>query len=1174
MRLTKIKLAGFKSFVDPTTLIIPGNLVGIVGPNGCGKSNIIDAVMWVLGESSAKHLRGDALTDVIFNGSNSRQPVGMASVELSFDNSDGKIGGQFANYNEISIKRQINREGISTYFLNGTRCRRRDILGLFLGTGLGPRSYAMIEQGVISRLIEAKPEELRTFIEEAAGISKFRERRRETENRMRHTGENLERLNDIREELQNQLNHLNRQARAAERYQVLKQEERQLKTELLALNWRELNDEYKARQEKVRAEENRVEQGNAALRRIEADIEKLRDELTLANESLGMAQSGYYQVGSEISQMEQKVLHTRERIQSLQTDLDDIEASVQSATVQYEYDTNKLRALTEDARNLEPQLQGTRSDSNRAYDSLNQAEQAMQGWQTEWDACNGTMADFNRQLEVDSALLEHLETGIEDMLSRRQTLAEKMDAIDTTALRAQLSELSGQLQRREASMQQRRREFENQQATIRKLRTGIHAVNDELSSKRTDHQKLEGRITSLESLQQHAAGTDQEAVIEWLKQAGLEQAPRLARQLTVDAEWTQAVEMVLGYHLQDICVDDIDSVLQHLGRLNHASIGVYAPEQDTSAGTAGETQQRDRLLDKVDSRVSLNGYLDGIYTAKNTDQALAIRARLAHGESVVTPDGIWMGRNWIRIHRQADEQGGALDREQHIHRMQLQINELAAEIEKLEARRTAAEESLNSAEGQLQELQNDLHPEQAKLSGLYSSHAEIKTRLEQSEQMLEQMQEETEDLELQETTDGDEIETIRQRLQRTRTDREKLDQQRVRLDELREHYRGVLENARSQWHMTHEQSHEIALKLESISSQKASLEQAIQRLDIQLSNLKARRDELLHGIESSQAPLLELEQSLEGKLKEKLAAESRLTGARDRVQGLDTGMRSRDQERLECEKQIQELRDRLEGVRMSAQESRIRLQTVIEQLSADGHDNVEGILDALDESANRKTWLEKLESVEKRISRLGPINLAAIDEYNQLSERKEYLDSQHADLTEALATLESAIKKIDRETRTRFRETFDKLNKNLQEMFPILFGGGHAYLEMTGDDMLETGVTIMARPPGKRNSTIHLLSGGEKALTAVALVFSIFKLNPAPFCILDEVDAPLDDTNVGRFSNLVREMSKEVQFVFITHNKITMEIAQQLLGVTMYEAGVSRIVSVDMEEAVEMAVSA
>ena len=420
MRLTKIKLAGFKSFVDPTTLIVPGNLVGIVGPNGCGKSNIIDAVMWVLGESSAKHLRGDSMTDVIFNGSSSRQPVGMAAVELCFDNSSGKIGGQFANYNEISIKRQINREGISSYFLNGTRCRRKDIQGLFLGTGLGPRSYAMIEQGIITRLIEAKPEELRTFIEEAAGISKFRERRRETENRMRHTSENLERLNDIREELHNQLNHLNRQARAAERYQVLKQEERQLKTEILALNWRELNGEFGLRQEKVRHEENLVEEGNAGLRRIEAEIEKLRDDLSLANESMGKAQSGYYQVGSEISQMEQKILHIRERVQALQDDVGGVADSIQATTAQYENDKQKLHALMENAETLEPRLQGTRSDSNKAYDSLNQAEQAMQGWQSEWDACNGTLADFNRQLEVDTALLEHLEAGIEEMHTRRK----------------------------------------------------------------------------------------------------------------------------------------------------------------------------------------------------------------------------------------------------------------------------------------------------------------------------------------------------------------------------------------------------------------------------------------------------------------------------------------------------------------------------------------------------------------------------------------------------------------------------------------------------------------------------------------------------------------------------------------------------------------------------------
>lgn len=431
MRLRNIKLSGFKSFVDPTTLVVPDNLVGVVGPNGCGKSNIIDAVTWVMGESSAKHLRGDSLTDVIFNGSGARQPVGQASVELSFDNTEGKIGGQYASYSEISIKRTMNREGISNYYLNGSRCRRKDITAIFLGTGLGPRSYAIIEQGTISRLIDAKPEDLRTFIEEAAGISKFRERRRETENRIKHTRENIDRLNDIREELGKQLDRLKRQARAAERYQVLKEEERKLKAELLALNWRDLNQQIKEKDEITRDKENRVEEGVARLRQIETDIEKQREDLVAVNDLFNQAQSSFYQVGSEISQCEQRIQHTQERIQSLETDITQAQAAERSAKGQQDRDEEELRKLSESVHHLEPRLQGSRSESDSAYSSLNQAEQAMQSWQSQWDAHQETMAAFKQQIEVDETRIEMLESSLEEDANRKIALTAELESAES-----------------------------------------------------------------------------------------------------------------------------------------------------------------------------------------------------------------------------------------------------------------------------------------------------------------------------------------------------------------------------------------------------------------------------------------------------------------------------------------------------------------------------------------------------------------------------------------------------------------------------------------------------------------------------------------------------------------------------------------------------------------------
>jgi len=1171
MRLTKIKLSGFKSFVDPTTITIPSNLVGIVGPNGCGKSNIIDAITWVMGESSAKQLRGDSLTDVIFNGSGTRQPVGQATVELEFDNSEGKLGGQYASYTEISIKRQMTREGISTYFLNGSRCRRRDIQAIFLGTGLGPRSYAIIEQGVISRLIEAKPEELRLFIEEAAGISKYRERRRETENRIRHTKDNIDRLNDIREELNKQLMTLRRQARAAERYQILKQDERKTKSELLAITWRELNQQVNLKNERVMKEETRVEQGMAEIRSIETRIEELRSQHVEANEEFNNAQSGYYQIGGEIAHVEQKIQHTKERQSSLQDDLNNLQKSVSAILTQQENDKTRLAQLAEETGSLQPRLHGSRTESDKAYDTLNQAEQAMQSWQIEWDSCNEALAGFDRQVEVDTTSLEHLQSNLAEAEKRRAVLQRELGDTNTEDLQSQLSELKTEITGRESDIKQNRQQLEQLHTDIQAHRTLIHKISQELAGKKENRHKLEGRTASLEALQLNATGADQDAVVEWLNSVNLQKAPRLSQQIDVDQDWIAALEMVLDFHLQDIVVDDLSSIYDKLAKLDRGSIAITS----ANAFTRQHKYQNgmDTLQSKVSSKLPLDACLAGIYAAEDIAAALTIHAKLADGESVITRDGIWLGHGWIRINRGVDADAGVLSRERQLSDLNQQNSVLLEEIRMMEERLAKENASLAEAEQAANSIQNSLHPALDSLAKLQSRQAELNARLEQTEKRRTQIQTDLEDIDAQDELDQQEIESIQNRLQRTRDDRNKLSKQRETLNALRASHRGSLDKARSQWQVTHEQSHEIALQLESISSQRASLEQAIQRIELQLGNHNSRIADINHELEQSKQPLADLETNLAEKLNEKINAEKNLAEARGHVQRLDEDMRNSEQERTAAEHKVQELRSELEAARMQAQEIRVRLETVTEQIQETGQ-TVEAILVDLDVEADRNTWQERIADIEKKINRLGPINLAAIDECNQLSERKEYMDRQNEDLTEALNTLESAIKKIDRETRTRFKETFDDLNSNLKAMFPVLFGGGHAYLDLTGSDMLETGVAIMAQPPGKRNSTIHLLSGGEKALTAVTLVFAIFKLNPAPFCILDEVDAPLDDTNVNRFSELLIQMSQDVQFIFITHNKITMEIAHQLMGVTMYEAGVSRLVSVDVDEAVQLAESA
>ena len=1170
MRLRKIKLAGFKSFADPAAILVSDSLVGIVGPNGCGKSNIIDAVTWVMGESSAKRLRGDALTDVIFNGSNARQPVGQASVELIFDNADGKLGGQYANYSEIAIKRQIEREADSIYYLNGARCRRKDIQDIFLGTGLGPRSYSIIEQGVISRLIEAKPEELRAFLEEAAGISKFRERRRETERRISRARDNMARVTDLRDELGRQLEHLQRQARAAERYQKLKGEERRLKAELLALNWQDLSTQAQGEADQVRAQETRVEEAAAVLRRIETEIEGLREDYASATESLNQAQSKFYQIGGKISQLEQQISHNEERAKDLKAEIDKGRETEGESQRQLEGDKKELAGLLDEAQVLEPQLKGSEARSNAAYDALGQAEKAMQGWQHEWDALNQALADADKQIEVDGARLEAIETGLDDLKQRRRKLGKEANELDLKGLKSQLDQLRVSESESANILREGRDEQRRTQDSLQQFRGELALINSQVAELREDYQKNENKIASLEALQYGDAADCQEALRQWLSALGLEQAPRLIESVEVEEGWEAAFEMVAGRHLQNIGVSDLAKVGDAAANLEAGRAGALL---DQAGALKYAPKPYPRLVNKVRASFSLEAALGRVYVAEDLAQARKICEELDENESVATRDGVWMNNYWISIDRPGEESAGMLSREQELSRLKRQQVKLGEDIKALED--SAAEKNglISGAEQKLRGLQGQLHEQQELSTSTQARHTEFKTRFEQAEGRSGQIAQELQELERQEQAHQEETKTLQGRLEGERNEREQLHRQRQALEGLRAERQQVLDEAREQWQNAHKRSHEIALRLEAFRSQRAALEQAIKRSETQVSDFRERGRELEDKVASQAAPLRKLQQALEAKLEDKLGAESELSTARDRLQGQATRLREKEQERNEGDQAAQERRDQLEVAKVDSRDTQVKLQMVKEQLEAGGQ-SPQALLEDLDEAATETLWRENIESLERKIQRLGAINLAAIAEYEQLSERKTYLDSQHEDLSTALETLEGAMRKIDKETRSRFKETFDKLNDNLKENFPLLFGGGHACLEMTEQDLLETGVTVMARPPGKKNSNIHLLSGGEKALTAVALVFSIFQLNPAPFCILDEVDAPLDDNNVGRFIELVKKMSQEVQFIIVTHNKITMEFTNQLLGVTMREAGVSRLVSVDIDEAVEMASSA
>ncbi len=1159
MRLKCIKLAGFKSFVDPTTVTFPSNMAAVVGPNGCGKSNIIDAVRWVMGESSAKNLRGESMTDVIFNGSNTRKPVTQASIELIFDNSDGTLTGEYAGYNEISIRRRVTRDSQNTYFLNGTKCRRRDITDIFLGTGLGPRSYSIIEQGMISKLIEAKPEDLRNFIEEAAGISKYKERRRETENRIRRTHENLARLTDLREELERQLDRLHRQAQSAEKYQEYKAEERQLKAQLTALRWQALNEQVGSREAVISNQEISFEALVAEQRNADASIERLRDGHHELSERFNLVQGRFYSVGGDIARIEQSIQHGQQRLRQLQDDLNEAERARLETESHLGHDRTLLATLGEELEMLLPEQELTAAAAEESAAGLEDAEAAMHGWQEQWDGFNQRSAEPRRQAEVQQSRIAQLEQSLERLAERQRRLTDELQQLAADPEDAAIIELSEQIAAGEISLEDLQLEEEQQTERLQQLRNDLQQGSQAQQQAQGELQRLNGRLASLEALQQAALDPGKGAG-DWLREQQLNERPRLAEGLRVETGWELAVETVLGADLQAVLLDDFQGL--DFAGLTQGDLRLASPNKG-GARVAGS------LLDKVEASVDLAPWLGKVKPVQSLDEALVARLSLAEGESLISRDGYWVGRHFLRVRRASEAESGVLARGQEIERLTLERDEREAALAVLDERLTHLRENQRAQEEQ-REQQRRLAQDLARRLG------ELKAQLSAGQAKVEQLllrraRLDSELLELAEQRDieheqlGESRLQLQDALDAMATDNEQRENLLARRDSLRERLDRVRQEARQ--HKDH--AHQLAVRLGSLKAQHDSTRQALERLELQAERLHEKREQLNLNLEEGEAPLEELRMKLEEQLDKRMAVEDELKLARLALEDADRELRDAEKRRTQAEQQAQLLRGQLEQQRMDWQSLTVRRKALQDQLLEDNYD-LHGVLATLPAEASEKAWEEELERLAARIQRLGPINLAAIDEYQQQSERKRYLDAQNADLVEALETLENVIRKIDKETRNRFKETFDQINGGLQALFPKVFGGGNAYLELTGEDLLDTGVTIMARPPGKKNSTIHLLSGGEKALTALALVFAIFKLNPAPFCMLDEVDAPLDDANVGRYARLVKEMSETVQFIYITHNKIAMEMADQLMGVTMHEPGCSRLVAVDVEEALAL----
>ncbi len=1166
MKLEKIKLSGFKSFVDPTTIPINGNLTAIVGPNGCGKSNIIDAVRWVMGESSAKHLRGGSMADVIFNGSSTRKPVGTAFVELVFDNSEGKAGGEFAKYNTISIKRQVSRDGQSLYHLNGSRCRRKDITDLFLGTGLGSRSYAIIEQGTISRMVEAKPEDLRIHIEEAAGISKYKERRQETETRMRHTRENLERLDDLREEVDKQLKHLQKQAEKAEKYSELKEQERQFKQELLAMRWESYHKtslQLEKQLQEIATEHNRL---FVLLRETDKQIEQKRAAQKRQQQLLDQAQGEYYHVVSEVGRLQQTIRHNEKSHEETQLEIDRLTRQSELSVTECLQDMEQLEGIRQTLLEAEEALVSAREREEETESALQETRQHKADWQRRWEAFLAETAHYREQNEVQRVKLNQLENQQRQLQIRIDKLRGEQGELSNTQLQTDMEALESAIGQLEAERDDLHHQLDQQHQLIGEQRQQVKQLHDLLHTQRSELHAVSGKITSLELLQQHAMGKDKKDLAPWLERMGLDKRPRLAEFIEVDNVWETAVETVLGSYLEAVCVDDIAQIVPGLDDLGKQSVIIY--EDRPSAGGTEESL----LLAKVRSEWDLSPLLCGIHCAETVEQARERLSQMHDYESVVLADGTWLGRNWLRVSHSVDSKSGVLHREKELRGLKQRQEELQAAIENSEIRLEETEQALKNSEATRESIQRQEKLLGAELSSRSNELSAHSARHEQQQRRLAQVSQELDDLveELSDTVEA--MSEAGLAKQQAAQQLEELNLQKDELEQLNEELQSQQYASDQSVDEARKQVHTLRAQIESLKSNEQLTSRQIERLQLQNRQAAERIEELQNKLETTLSPMDGEKMALEHNLEQKLVLERRLKEERDALQENENCITGLAEQHQRTQREMERQKEALDQVRFQQQDSNVRQQTLIEQLQEIDADP-EQILTSLPAEADEQLWKRRGDELATQIERLGSINLTAIEEYKSQSERMNFLNEQHADLMEALATLDQAINKIDKESRQRFKETFDRINAGLQEKFPRLFGGGQAYLELTEQDLLETGVNIIARPPGKRNSSIHLLSGGEKALTAVALVFSIFELNPAPFCLLDEVDAPLDDANVVRFSQMVEDMSSSVQFLYISHNKVTMEIAKQLAGVTMKEPGVSRMVAVDIEEAVIMAES-
>ncbi|HKC43691.1 MAG TPA: chromosome segregation protein SMC [Burkholderiales bacterium] len=1166
MRLTQIKLAGFKSFVDPTVIDVPSQLVGVVGPNGCGKSNIIDAVRWVLGETRASALRGESMQDVIFNGSAQRKPVARASVELAFDNTLGKAAGQWSQYAEIAVKRVLQRDGDSSYYINNTQVRRRDVQDIFLGTGLGPRAYAIIEQGMISRVIEAKPEELRIFLEEAAGVSKYKERRRETEHRLADTRENLARVDDIRRELETQIDKLTRQAEVARQYRAL-QTEATLKQSLLwLLRKRDAENEALRVGRDIDRVTNELEAETVRVREAENRLERARSDHYAAGDGVNAAQGALYEINTEVSRIEAELRFLTETRQRLEAQSAHLAAQLE----QWQRSRSELQEAAADwqrrRRDAAERLAAAEARVVTEEARLPQSEEAFRGAQEALEEARDAIARAEQASQVEQAHVAHISRTVQSHESRAERLiAERGQLAEPDAQRlAELAEGVAAAQAEAAACDTRIRGLQEDLPVLEAARSAALARLQELER---EVNTRAGRLATLQRIQERLE--EEGEVGEWLARHGLQRLPRLWQKITVESGWETAVESILRERLHALQVADWEALAQLLEDPPPAKVSVFGPGTAARAsGVEVPFQPLASLVHFVDETVRplIEDWLSGCFAVEGVPSAGA-RHDLPVGAVLVNRDGHQFGRYALSFHGPDSGDAGILARQREIEALGEEQRAFEARIQEAREVHASAERQLAARREQVAGLQEREAEHNRTGHEQQLEHVRVTEAIARVRERLRQIAAELAEITLQIAQEHGARAAAAVNLTRLQAELGRLSTQ---FDEARaDHERAGkgLEGQREAVQSAAREVQEAAFFERECSSKINEIDRTSQTVSQQITDAEAERARTT--TELSELRDEGLRQALQAGLATRLEREQRLNQTRARQDEAATVLRSIDEERLAAEQKLPPLRERVGELRLKEQAARLTVEQFAQQL-ADAKADEAALRESLDSKVRASALQAEIGRLQQAMVDLGAINMAALEELGVASERKGFLDAQANDLGQALETLENAIRRIDRETREMLRQTFEEANRHFGVLFPMLFGGGEARLEMTGEEILDAGIEVRAQPPGKRTSTIHLLSGGEKALTAISLVFALFQLNPAPFCLLDEVDAPLDDTNTERFCGLVRKMADQTQFLFISHNKITMEIAAQLIGVTMPEQGVSRVVAVDIEEALRI----